>query len=388
MDKRFFICILASVSILGGCAEKDGSVQDRFAATTPDGISTAVAHRGCWLREPDGEYFIPENSTYGIEMARRYGYPAVEIDVKYTLDQKMVVMHDGTINRTMRNAADYSRIGKAVRVSDCMFEDLRRDYVLESSDPAMRTPIPTLEEMLLTCKKTGIIPMLHSKVLESYRLARKILGDRWIAFNENYPAMRYARSLSDCLVLWDPGRSTAEETLAGLEAIGGWTGMSTMKHDMQDAAYIHALQAAGHPCQSSIFPTPHERRSLHDGVAIELSDFFWHQTVGRESAGTVEESLSLKAGESWKSPAVQTGDFAAMTIHLRFNGSLELRVKDHIHRDGKPTDWTLEDRVYPLSSSVPEETVVGLRLYKTAPEFEIVALEDADIKVVASFYEL
>ncbi len=380
--------MIAGLIILQACTSSGNYVRERFAETTPDGISTAVAHRGCWLREPDGEYFIPENSTYGIEMAARYGYPAVEIDVKYTLDQKMVVMHDGTINRTMRNAADYSKIEKPVRVSDCMFDDLRSKYVLESSDPAKRTPIPTLEEMLLTCKKTGVIPMLHSKVLESYRLAQKILGDRWIAFEENHSALRYARSISDCLVLWDPGRATAEATISGLEEIGGWTGMSTMKHDMQDAAYIEALQSAGHPCQSSIFPTPHERRSLDDGVAIELSDFFWHQTVGRESVASVEESLSLKAGEHWKSPAMKVGDFAALTVHLSYTGTLELRVKDHIHRDGKPADWKPEDRIYTLNSMTPKETAVGLRLYKISPEIEIVALEDADIKVVANIYEL
>ncbi len=161
-----------------------------------------------------------------------------------------------------------------------------------------------------------------------------------------------------------------------------------MKHDMQDAAYIEALQSAGHPCQSSIFPTPHERRSLDDGVAIVLSDFFWHQTVGRESVASVEESLSLKAGEHWKSPAMKVGDFAALTVHLSYTGTLELRVKDHIHRDGKPADWKPEDRIYTLNSMTPKETAVGLRLYKISPEIEIVALEDADIKVVANIYEL
>ena len=367
--------IIAGLILLQACSSSK-YVEERFRETTPEGISVAVAHRGCWLQEPDGEYYIPENSTYGVFMAKRYGYPAVEIDVKYTLDQKMVCMHDGTINRTMRNAADYSKIEKPVRVSDMMFEDLRCNYVLESSDSAMRTPIPTLKEMLLACKKTGVIPMLHSKVLESYELAHKILGDNWIAFEENYSAMRYARSLSDCLILWDPGRATAEATIEGLEGLGGWTGMSTMKYDMQDAAYISALQSAGHPCQSSIFPTPHEQRSLHDGVAIELSDFFWYQTVGREPAQGVEEELKLAAGETWHSPNTFVGEFTAMTISLAFVGDLQITVNDQ------------NPRVYTLHRDTPGTEHLGLRLYKTNPRFDILALSDCEVVVNSAIYEI
>ena len=375
--KRHFFILFFFVLLFIGCTEKTVSVKEIFDAKTPESVAVAVAHRGCWLREPDGEYFIPENSTYGIEMARRFGYPAVEMDVKYTKDRVMVCMHDGTINRTMRNASDYSKIEKPVRVSDTLFEDLRRDYVLESSDPAKRTPIPTLEEMLKACRKNGIVPMLHSRVWESYELAQKILGDGWIAFDADYKAMCHARRVSNCLVLWDPGRVTAKETMGGLRGLGGWVGMSTMKYDMEDAAYIDALHNVGYWVQASIFPTPHEQRALRDGVDIELSDFYWFQTNGREPAGSVEEMLSLKAGESWQSPAVEVGDFAAMTIRLEFYGALELRVKDQS-----------KVRIYQLQRDEAGVESVGLRLFKTSPSFEIVAGEDMEIKVTANVYEL
>ncbi len=379
--------MIAGLILLQACSSPV-SVKEKFAETTPDGVSTAVAHRGCWLREPDGEYFIPENSTYGIEMARRYGYPAVEMDVKYTKDRVMVCMHDGTINRTMRNASDYSKIETPVRVFETLFKDLREGYVLESSDPAKRTPIPTLEEMLLACKKNGIVPMLHSKVWESYELAQKILGDGWIAFDADYHAMCHARWVSNCLVLWDPGRVSAKETIGGLRGLGGWVGMSTMKYDMEDAEYIAAVQAVGYWVQASIFPTPHEQRALMDGVDIELSDFYWFQTNGREPAASVDEVVTLKAGESWQCPAIEVGDFAAMTVQLQFAGALELRVRDHIHRDSRPADWKLEDRVYQLQRTELGCESVGLRLFKSAPSFEIVAGEDMEVKVNAEVYEL
>jgi len=381
--KRFLI---AGLILIQACSASTNYVEERFEASSPEGMSTVVAHRGCWLRENDGEYYIPENSTYGIEMAARYGYPAIEMDVKYTLDNVMVVMHDGTINRTMRNAADYSRIEQPVRVNDMMFEDLRKNYVLESSDPAMRTPIPTFKEMLQACKRSGVIPMLHSKVLESYELAQKMLGDNWIAFEENYSALRYARSISDCLILWDPGRVTAEETNAGLEGLGGWTGMSTMKYDMQDAAFISAIQDAGNIVQSSIFPTPHEQRSFHDGADIELTDFFWIQTPGREPVKTMNENLELVAGQRWQSPAVEVGDFAAIVIRLNFVGTVQLRIADH--RDIRNQGWVDEPRVYSLHRDTPGEELVGIRLYKTAPSFDLLSEEDMELSVKADIYEL
>ena len=358
------------------CSPGGNYVKDRFEATTPEGISTAVAHRGCWLMEPDGEYYIPENSIDAVRMAARYGYPAVEIDVKYTLDLKMVAMHDGTINRTMRNAADYSKIEKPVRVDAMMFEDLRKNYVLESSDPDMRRPIPTLEEILKACKQTGVVPMLHSKILESYELAQKILGNRWIAFEENIYALKYARGLSDCLVLWDPGKTEAEKTVEGLREIGGWTGMSTMNYNMQDSLYIAKIHQGGCITQSSIFPTPWEQRALKGNTDIQLSDFFWFQTNKRDPVYTINESTSLKAGETWQSAVVPVSVFSAITIELEFKGEIELEVNDRA------------PRVYPLARSTKGIERAGIRLYKVSPGFEIRAVNDTDVNIKASIYEL
>ena len=161
--KRIALLLLLGLAGLSGCRE----------ARTP--LPMAVAHRGCWLKDGE-EFYINENCPAGVRMAAQYGYPAIECDVRFTRDSVMVLMHDGTINRTMRLAADYSPIPEPVRVSELDFEELRSRYVLASTDPALRLPIPTLEEELLACKEYGIVPMLHSSVVESYRLAQQILG--------------------------------------------------------------------------------------------------------------------------------------------------------------------------------------------------------------------
>ena len=89
-----------------------------------------VAHRGCWFTNQ-----IPENSIAAIRTAKRYGYKAIECDVKYTKDSILVIMHDGTINRTMRKASDYSSLTTPINISDLTWAELRQDYVLTAEEP-------------------------------------------------------------------------------------------------------------------------------------------------------------------------------------------------------------------------------------------------------------
>lgn len=321
-------------------------------------LPMSVAHRGCWLKDGE-ECYINENCPAGVKMAAQYGYPAIECDVKYTLDSVMVIMHDGTINRTMRNASDYSKIQEPVRVSELTFEELRSNYVLESTDPALRTPIPTLEEELLACKEYGVTPMLHSAVVESYKLAHEILGDGFIAFDGNEAAVSQARDYSSCLILLDPGTDEASGTIERLKKIGGKCGMSTMRYNMLDAAYIGAVKEAGFEVQASIFPSPHEQRAVSDEVTIQLSDFWWRQTEGRKPIETFKKkSVKLDEGQTvaWSAEAPE---YAAVTVDLDFTGSVEV---------------TLCGRSYSLTHAEAGKIErFGLRLFKGAPALEIKA---------------
>lgn len=325
----------------------------------------AVAHRGCWLKEGD-EFYINENCPAGVRMAAQYGYPAIECDVKYTLDSVMVIMHDGTINRTMRNASDYSVIEEPVRVTEHTFEDLRANYVLASTDPSLRVPIPTLKEELEACREYGIVPMLHSAVVESYELAHEILGDKFIAFDASQAAVAHARDFSQCLILLDPGQDEASRTIERLNEIGGYCGMSTMKYNMLDAGYIKAVKDAGFEVQASIFPAPHEQRAVSDEVTIQLSDFWWHQTDNRKPVETFEKKrLSLTEGETVEWNA-ETPEYSAVTVDIDFEGSLEV---------------TLCERTYTLTHGTSGKVEhFGTRLYRYDPGLSVKALGNSTVK--------
>ena len=51
------------------------------------------AHRGC-------SYAWPENTLQAFEAACKYNITGIELDIQLTKDNKMVVIHDETVDRT------------------------------------------------------------------------------------------------------------------------------------------------------------------------------------------------------------------------------------------------------------------------------------------------
>ncbi len=348
MKRHLFSVLVACLMVIGACAKSD--------------VPMVVAHRGAWIKN-----LIPENSLDGIQMARRFGIGCIECDVKYTSDKVMVVMHDATINRTMRNAKDYSEIQEPVKVSEKTFAELRKDYVLASDDPAYRKPIPTLEEMLLECKKYDIVPMLHSHLTESYEKAQEVMGDKWVCFMSDDILALQARKFSGCLVLLDPGTDTVDNVIKRLERIGRPCGISTMKYKMLDKNYIAPLRRLDFEVQSSIFPTPHEMQSIHDGVSIVLSDFSWSQEKIMKKCQTDKWNWkgSLQKGEKIETTMEQKPSLGAMTLQIMFEGKVRIAVNgertyevEHDRMDSEHAGWRMNDTKAHLVIEAMENTLV------------------------------
>ena len=85
-----------------------------------------IGHRGAAGLEP-------ENTLRSVRRAIELGVDRVEIDVRVSRDERLVIMHDETVDRTT-NGHGY--------VSELTFDDLR------SLDAGMGEKIPTLDEIL------------------------------------------------------------------------------------------------------------------------------------------------------------------------------------------------------------------------------------------------
>jgi len=152
----------------------------------------------------------PENSLDAVELAARAGYNGVEIDLQVTKDGELVVSHADILDSNLvKNAADYSDIVGAIGISSLTLAELQTNYVLASPNPRMRRPIPSLEEMFITCRDNHIKPQCDLKpgitndlALKAYNLGSGILGEgNFILTFKGYSLLDYLRTISDTVDL-------------------------------------------------------------------------------------------------------------------------------------------------------------------------------------------
>ena len=323
------------------------------------------AHRGSWSKNAEGEFVIPENSVAAVAAAKRMGYEGIECDVHYTKDGRMVILHDATLNRTCRRSGDYSRLDKPVYLNQLTFEELRRDYVLESADPALRTPVPTLEELLEECKVQGIVPMLHSDLMESCHVAQRMFGNDWICFTGGVEHLKKVREFSDCTILLAINDGTAEENIARLAQIGGRCGVSTMKYQLYTPEFCKALTDKGYIVQASIFPTPYEAIAQRNGITYQLTDYSimpTHKPI-HKGRGVLKASTN---DATWEWNSGKKLERGALTLDIELKGEVEILI------NGK--------QKYTLSHDDFSRYTIGSRSFNTAPNIKVVAKPGAQVK--------
>jgi glycerophosphoryl diester phosphodiesterase len=99
-----------------------------------------TAHRGDWRN-------APENSLRAFQYAAQMGVEIVELDLKKTKDGVVVIMHDGTIDRTTN--------GKG-KPADYTFDEIRKFGLRNGIGRVTKNQIPTLKEVMLALKGTGV----------------------------------------------------------------------------------------------------------------------------------------------------------------------------------------------------------------------------------------
>jgi glycerophosphoryl diester phosphodiesterase len=119
-----------------------------------------AAHRGDWRN-------YPENSVRAFLSAAEIGVDIVELDLNKTKDGEVVIMHDGTINRTTD--------GKG-KPSDYTLEELKKFHLRDGIGRVSRNTIPTLREVMLALKNTRVKVNLD-KSFPYYREAYAVLKE-------------------------------------------------------------------------------------------------------------------------------------------------------------------------------------------------------------------
>jgi glycerophosphoryl diester phosphodiesterase len=142
-------------------------------------ILLKVGHRGAKAYEP-------ENTLSSFKRAIELGVDAVELDVRKTKDNKIVVIHNSDVNKTTDGSGS---------VSDFTLEEIKK-FVTEKGEQ-----IPTLEEVLdFVDKRVKVLVELKETGIEENVLGlirQKGLMDNVIIVSFHEEALRKVRELND-----------------------------------------------------------------------------------------------------------------------------------------------------------------------------------------------
>jgi len=116
-----------------------------------------TAHRGDWRN-------APENSLQAYKLAIEMGVDCFEVDLNITKDGVVVIMHDGTIDRTTDGNG---------KPSDYTLAELKKFHLRNGLGILTKHTIPTLEEVMLLAKGKVLVNL--DKSLSYYNEAYQVL---------------------------------------------------------------------------------------------------------------------------------------------------------------------------------------------------------------------
>lgn len=113
------------------------------------------AHRGVQTE-------APENTVSSVKYAIKQQYDFIEIDLKYTLDGKIVLLHDYTLDRTaLKNGKEVSNI----KISDLTYSEVcTYDVGMKFSKKFTGEKVPLLSEIIALAQESGTILKIDNVV--------------------------------------------------------------------------------------------------------------------------------------------------------------------------------------------------------------------------------
>ena len=169
--------------------EKLEELIEQFKNPSEDYV-LACAHRGYWRS-------APENSLLAVENAIKLGVDIIEIDIRKTADNKLVVIHDKTIDRTTT--------GKG-KISELALDSIKKVYLKTAVGIKSHYRVPTLEEVMLLVKNRPVLINLDKAWVclpEAYEVLKNTATLRQAIFKGNDPVQllrKKAGSILDSII--------------------------------------------------------------------------------------------------------------------------------------------------------------------------------------------
>lgn len=246
-----------------------------------------VAHRACWKQ-------APENSLAAIDDCHALGVDMIELDVRRTRDGHLVLMHDGTVDRTTDGVG---------QVSELSLAQLRRLRLREGaggpSAPVVDAHPPTFTEAMRAARDAGLLVNVDAKsdVLEQALDELETLGllDHALiksAAPTDDPALH--DMLAGRELLFMPIVREAD-AIGLVEATTGWTmpdGMPPLAFEytfQTEQAFIDAAKIAGARDARVWVNTlqPHHAAGHVDALALVDPDAHWGHLI-RSGANMIQ----------------------------------------------------------------------------------------------------
>lgn len=142
-------------------------------------------HRGCRAVKN-----IPENTIPAFQYAITHGATGIELDVRLTKDNQLVVFHDAFFNGHVKDV-DPKR-----RVDDMELFDVKQLCFVDDETGDIR--IPTLEESVLFCRENQIKMLIEIKEQKKPKLA----VDKVLELYKRYPEYMYPQTT---VIAFSPG---------------------------------------------------------------------------------------------------------------------------------------------------------------------------------------
>lgn len=260
--KRIYLSFVALV-ILGQMLAQDRVNVIREKLLTRDQSSVIVAsHRGDWRN-------FPENSLPAIDNAIKMGVDIVELDVQRTKDGVLILMHDGTLDRTTT--------GKG-KVSEVTMDSITKLKLKNGC--AIRTihKVPTLEEALVHAKGKIMLNLDKADRFfeEVYALMKKTGTTKQVIMKGSKSAEAVKKQFGNYLedVIYMP--------IVNLDKNNAKQQIEKFCRDMNPVAFELLFVKDSNPL-------PVEVKTMLDGKSL-----IWYNTLWDTMAGGHDDDMSLQ----------------------------------------------------------------------------------------------